>query len=296
MLDEVVRVLVYGVATGAGYALLALGFTLIYGVGRILNLGYTGFYMIGAYMFVLAADTLGLDLLSAIVFAVILTFLLGTATYRVAVQPVEKYPLTVLIVTVALALVFQWSMHFMARIVFGTLGSGEPKPAPTIWPGFMEVLGIRIESQTILAGVASAILVLIVWMFVSKSKIGRAVQAVAQDTEAAALVGVNVSRIKLLTMGLSAALAATYAVFTAPNVEPTIWIAPLIVAFSVTVFGGLGSIQGTVVAALVIGLAENAVVFLVPGGSFLRLAVTLIILVLTLQLRPSGIFGKHIET
>ncbi|MDY7036852.1 MAG: branched-chain amino acid ABC transporter permease, partial [Thermodesulfobacteriota bacterium] len=126
---------------------------------------------------------------------------------------------------------------------------------------------------------------------------GNAIRTVAEDREIANLMGINVTRIYLITMGISIALAGLGGAIVAPiyTVNPLMWMQPLIVVLASVVLGGLGSIKGSIIAAFVLGFAETAVVFLIPDGSFLRGAVSLTIMVVVLQLRPEGLYGVVFE-
>jgi len=138
---------------------------------------------------------------------------------------------------------------------------------------------------------------LAIWLLLTKTKLGIAIRATAQDTEVANLMGINVSRILLIAMGVAAALSAIAGIVVAPLwvVYPYMWMNPLVMIMAIVVLGGLGSIKGSLIGAFIIGLVEAAVVFYLPGGAFLRSAIALLVMVIILVVRPEGLYGVVFE-
>jgi branched-chain amino acid transport system permease protein len=141
------------------------------------------------------------------------------------------------------------------------------------------------------------VVLLCVWAVLSRTKLGIAIRATAQDAEIANLMGINVSRILLITMGIAAALAAVSGIVVAPLwvVYPYMWLSPLVMVMAIVTLGGLGSIKGSVIGAFIIALVETSVVFLIPAGAFLKLAFALLAMVIILVVRPEGLFGVIFE-
>ncbi len=284
MIEEL---LIYGAISGAVYALLALGFTLIYGVAEILNMAHGALYMLGVYMFVALIKYFELDLFPSIMAAAILVGLIGIAVYGL-IRPVIDEALPVLVVTLGATLIIEQ----LAIIQFGA----RDIRVPPILSGTFTILGVKILRERFLAFALSLSLLSILWMFITRSKIGLAMRAVAQDREVGMLMGINTERLYILTIFISGSLAAIAGVLlTRPVVNPFVWQYPLTMSFAIVVLGGLGSIKGSLIGAFIVGYAENALIFLVPGGEYLRGAIALAVMVVVLVLRPAGLFGKRVE-
>ena len=283
------EILVNGAITGGVYALLALGFSLIFGVARIINLAHTAFYMLAAYFIFTLANLLGLDPVPSIILAIVLTTFVGVVTYKLFIERVREHETTVLMITLALALVFQESM----LLIFG----GHFRGVPSFISGYVELLGVRVSNQHLLTfGVVIACLIGI-WMLLSKLKLGIAIRSVAQDREVANLMGIDVGKMCLITTAMAVALAAISGAMVAPIlvVEPRMWMHPLIMVLAIVVLGGLGSLKGSFAAAFILGYTETLVVFLVPMGSFIKSAIALAVMVAVLLIRPEGLFGVAFE-
>ena len=286
-------IIIFGAISGGTLALLALGFTLIYGVSGVVNMAHGAFFMLGAYMF-FAFGPLGflkLDLLPALILATIFVGIVGSIVYRLIIHPVIKEAISLLVITVGVSLIFQ-------QLIL--LGFGPKfKAVPSLVPGFRIIWGVKVINARILAFVVSLVLFIGFWIFIKKSKIGGAMRAAAQDLEVAMLMGINTERLFMLTMALSASLAAIAGIFITASTTgvayPFMWLEPLFTSFAIVILGGLGSVKGTLIGAFIIGYAENTVFYLTPAGSYLKGAVGLTVMVLVLLLRPRGIFGKRIE-
>lgn len=294
MIEEII---VVGSILGAVYALLALGFTLIYGVAGVVNMSHGALFMVGAYMFYgFSAQYAKLEPLPALILAVIVVGIVGSIIYRVIIHPVVDDVLAVMVITVGLVIVFQQWITFPVPYGFGPSHVSIP---PLTGIGVTTILGVVVNYSKLLAvGVSAAVLVG-TWIFITKSKIGRAMRAASQDSEAAMLMGINTERLYMLAMGISASLAAIAGIFIAGGyttvATPQMWIHPLSMSFAIVILGGLGSVKGSVVGAFIISYAENAAAFLVVGGGFLASSVAFAIMVLVLVIRPRGLFGKRVE-
>jgi len=282
-------ILVTGLVNGSAYALLAIGFSLIFGVARIVNVAHTAFYMLAAYCLyaLLVQSGLGVPLSGAL--AVVSVTLLSVICYRLVIEPVRQHEAAVLIATIALALIFQ---ETVLRIFGGSyLG------IPSAIDGVTQVFGIAIPKQRLLILGIAAVLLGATWVLLYRTRIGVAVRATANDLEVANLMGMNVNRVAMATVGISVALAAVAGVSVAPVfvVDPFMWLPPLVTVLATVVLGGLGSIQGSVIGALVIGYVEAITVFALPQGAFLKGAVALTLMVIVLLVRPQGFFGVAFE-
>jgi branched-chain amino acid transport system permease protein len=282
-------ILVTGLVNGSAYALLAIGFSLVFGVARIVNIAHTAFYMLAAYCLYALLVRFGLGVVLSGLLAVVAVTLLSMACYRLVIEPVRQHEAAVLIATIALALIFQ---ETMLRL-FG----GSYRGIPSAIEGEVDVLGLRIAWQRVLILAVAGAALLGTWVLLHRTRLGLAIRATANDLEVANLMGMNVRRVAMLTMATSVALAAIAGVAVAPVfvVDPFMWLAPLVTVLSIVVLGGLGSIKGSVVGAFIIGYVEAITVFALPQGAFLKGAVSLSIMVVVLLVRPEGLFGVAFE-
>jgi len=280
---------VQALVTGGVYALLAVGFSLIFGVARMVNLAHTSFLMLAAYGMFYTTYRLGLDVFTAILMSLVATIIIGLVSYKLFIDRIRAHEVTVMLITLALATIFQESMI----LAFGA----HFREAPTLIPGYVEILAVKVMYQHLLTIAVVAVVLLGMWLLLTKTKLGIAIRATAQDAEIANLMGINVSNILLLAMGIAAALAGIAGIVVAPLwvVYPYMWMSPLVMIMAIVVLGGLGSIKGSLIAAFIIGLVEVAVVFYLPGGSFLRGAIALLVMVIILVVRPEGLYGIVFE-
>ena len=279
-----IDIVIFGTIWGAIYTILALGFTLIFGVARVLNLAYGAIYMVASYLIYSLVSGFRLAAVPAWLIAVAATCVAGVALYRVFIFPLRDSVGRVLIVTAGIAIFLQE----VAVLVYST----EPRYVPTAFPGSLEILGVRVTHQQLLTLVVAVVLVVLLHAFLVRTRLGRELRAVAQDSEMAALMGIPVQRAYLFAMALSTALAAAAGALVAPflTVSPEMGWSPLLVAFTIVVLGGLGSLWGTIVAAFIVAYAEMLTAFLIAPQ--LREAVTFAIMILTLVFRPHGLYGK----
>jgi branched-chain amino acid transport system permease protein len=271
------------------YALLAIGFSLIFGVARIVNIAHTAFYMLAAYCFYTLLVKVQLGFLTAAVISVAGVTALAVLCYRLVIEPVREHEAAVLIATIALALVFQELMLFS----FG----GHYLGIPSTLEGGVRVLGVSIPYQRMLILAVAAAMLVVVWYVLYRTRVGLAIRATANDLEVANLMGMNVHRVAMVTVALSVSLAAVAGVVVAPVfvVDPFMWLAPLVTMLAIVVLGGLGSMKGSLIGALAIGYIEAITVFVLPAGAYLKGAVALAIMVAVLLVRPEGLFGVAFE-
>jgi branched-chain amino acid transport system permease protein len=282
-------ILVYGLMNGAVYAMLAIGFSLIFGAARIINLAHTAFFMLAAYAVLFFGSNLALHPLISIPLSIVVVVVIGVFVYYVFMEPIREHETAVLIVTVAVALVLQETI----LIVFG----GHYRGVSSIVSGYISPMGIRVSYQYLLTlGVVSFSLV-VVWLVLMKTRLGTAIRASAQDREVANLMGMNVARIAAATMAISVGLAAVAGVMVAPlyTLEPHMWLNPLVLVLAIVILGGLGSVKGSFIGAMILAFIEVTVVFLMPGGAFLKVAIALAIMLAILIIRPEGLFGVYME-
>ncbi len=282
-------ILVNGLVFGSIFSVLAVGFSLIFGVARILNLAHTTFYMISAYIILIGTQILHFSLLQSAILAVVVPGILGMIFYKLLFDRVKERETAVVILSIALAMLFQ---EILLLIFAGT-----PRRISPFFPGFLDIANTRVLYQHLTAIVTPGIVLFAIWLLLSKTRLGNAIRAVAQDREIANVMGINVNRIYMITLGISVALAGVAGVIVAPifMVHPLMWVEPIIIVLAAVILGGLGSIKGSIVASFILGFYETAGVFLVPQGSFLKGAVSMSVMVIVLLLRPEGLFGVVFE-
>jgi branched-chain amino acid transport system permease protein len=282
-------ILVTGLVNGGVYALLAIGFSLIFGVARIVNIAHTAFYMLAAYCFYSLLVKVGLGFALSGIVSVAAVTLFSVLCYRLVIEPVREHESAVLIATIALALVFQELMLFS----FG----GHYLGIPSTLDGVVKLAGVSVPYQRLLILVVAALMLVAIWALLYRTRLGLAIRATANDIEVASLMGMNVDRVAMATVAISVALAAIAGVVVAPVyvVDPFMWLAPLVTMLAIVVLGGLGSLKGSLIGALIIGYVEAITVFALPAGAFLKGAVALSIMVLVLLVRPEGLYGVAFE-
>ena len=279
------EILIHGAVSSAIYAMLAVGFTLIFGVARILNLAHGSFYALGAYGAYFFTSHLKLPLFPAALLAIAVVALFGIFVEKVLVRPMRHSQLAVLMITLAVALVVE-------QALFLTFGS-EYRNVPAFVDAKFTIGGVDVGGQRLLALGASITLIALLWLFIQRTRLGSAILAVSQDPEAANYMGIPSDRIFTIVMGLSAALAAAAGILAGPflTVQPTMWLLPIVKAFAIVIVGGLGSIPGSILAALMLGYAETIVGYLI-STSWTEI-VSVLATLLMLVFRPAGIFGKR---
>jgi branched-chain amino acid transport system permease protein len=283
------NILIYGLVSSGVYALLAVGFSLIFGVARIANLSHTAFYMLAAYLIYSLTSSLGLNLYVAIILAIVIVTAVGIISYRLLIARVRQHEATTLIVTIAMAVIIQ-------EAILKGFG-GQPRGVSKLISGSTEIFGVSVLNQQFLTLGVVTLMLLGTWIFLMKTKTGVAIRSTAQDREVANLMGINVSRMEMLTMAISVGLAAIAGALVAPLfvLTPGMWTHPLVMILAAVVLGGLGSIKGSLIGALILGFAENMVVFLAPSGAYLKTSVALAIMLVVILIKPEGLFGVVFE-
>ena len=278
-------ILIYGAVISAIYAMLAVGFTLIFGVARILNLAHGAFYALGAYTAYSLTAIYGVPLLLAAPIAIAFVAAFGVAMERVLVRPLRHSQLAVLMITLAVALMVE-------QILLLTFGS-EARNVPSMVTATLQIGTVDIGGQRLLALVVSIVILTGLWLFMQHTRLGAAILAISQDAEAARYMGIPSDRIYSIVMGLSAGIAAAAGVLVAPfqSVIPSMGLLPLVKAFAIVIVGGLGSIPGSIVGALLLGYTETFIAFQV-SSEWSQIVSVLAVLV-TLVIRPAGFFGKR---
>ena len=279
------EILIVGAVSSAIYAMLAVGFTLIFGVARVLNLAHGSFYALGAYGAYFFTSHLKLPLLPAALLSIALVAGFGIVIERVFIRPMRSSQLAVLMITLAVALVIEQAL----LLTFGS----EYRNVPAFVDAKFTIGGVDIGGARLLALGASVAVIAALWLFIQRTRLGSAILAISQDPVAAEYMGIPSDRIFAIVMGISAALAATAGILAGPflTVQPTMWLLPIVKAFAIVVVGGLGSIPGSILAALMLGYAETIVGYTI--SSAWTEIVSVIATLLMLIFRPAGFFGRR---
>ncbi len=282
-------IIISGIQLSSIYMILAIGFSLILGSARIVFLTYAAFYMLVGYFWYIFNAGLGINLILNAILAVLTTVALGLATYKLCVERIRQHETTVILITLALAFFFEeWIL-----LIFGS----QHRNVPPFIKGYIEILGVKILNQYILTLGVSIVLLVLIWIFLWKTKLGIAIRATSQDREVVNLMGINEKRISMIAVGLGIALASISGVMVAPIylLEPTMWTEPFVMVLAIVVLGGLGSIKGSILGSYILGYAQVFLVYFVPMGTFIRSSVALAAMIIVLLIRPEGMFGVLFE-
>ena len=291
-MDQVIMFLkqvINGVQVGSIYALVALGYTMVYGIVKLLNFAHGDFIMVGAYISLFAMTGAGMPIWLAAIIAVAGCALLGVLTEKIAYKPLRNSPkLSVLITAIAVSLLLE--------NLFLLLFSSSPKPYPNAinFPS-IDVGSIQVSGVTLMTILLSAVSMIALQLFVKKTRMGRAMRAVSEDAQAATLMGVSVNKTISLTFAIGSGLSAIAAVMYCsayPMVEPYMGSMLGLKAFIAAVLGGIGIIPGAMLGGFVIGLIESLTKAYI--SSQLADAMVFGILIVVLLVKPAGIFGKNV--
>jgi branched-chain amino acid transport system permease protein len=297
-LDWFFQQLINGLALGSIYALIALGYTMVYGVLRFINFAHSDVLMLGAFAaFFLAPAVAHLFPLPSYAGAILVTLLaagicaaIGILIELMAYRPLRNRPkLTVLITAIGVSLFIEYTCQHKA--VF----RAETRPFPNLLPQHdYRLAGLAVNSNDIVVPLTTILLLAALWFVVQKTKIGTAMRAVSFNHQAAALMGVSINRVISFTFGLGSALAAIAGVLyalKAPGIEPLMGVQPGLRAFIAAVLGGIGNLPGAALGGLVLGLLETFAGGM-PAISNYRDGIAFAILILILLFKPAGLLGK----
>ena len=277
-----IQVFVNGLMLGLTYVLIASGFSLIYGIMRLLNFAHGEFYMLGAFATYLLCERLGVNYFAAMVLSMIIIAVLGILVYRFFYRPFRDQHDPSLVIALGIAML----IGGLALLVFGE----KDKSISPVFSGVIKVLGATLSMERIVVIIMAVILMAALTFYIKFSKTGQAMRAVAQDREAAALQGIGVDSTFTLCMAISSALAGAAGALLAPLffVNPFLGMHAVLKALVVVVIGGLGSIPGAIAGGLLLGFVESF------GNTFLGDITEIlgfVMVMLVLLFRPQGLFG-----
>lgn len=285
---EWIQQLVNGISLGSIYALIALGYTMVYGIIKLINFAHGDVFMLGAFIGFYAIARWEMNFVLALVVAMVLCAVIGVIIERVAYKRLRNATrIAALITAIGVSLLIEYTVIFFR--------GASPEAYPTVFESSnIEVFGAQISTQSLIILSISLLLMILLQFIVHKTKIGKAMRAVSHDADAARLMGINVDNTISATFAIGSALAGAAGVIFGiyyTRIDPLMGVLPGVKAFIAAVLGGIGSIPGAMVGGLVLGVVETIVSAL--GYSLWRDAAAFVILILILILRPAGIFGKN---
>ena len=284
--------LINGISLGSVYAIIALGYTMVYGIAKMLNFAHGDVIMVGAFAAFTVISTMGGNPIVGILVAVVVCTVLGVVIERVAYRPLRgASPLAVLITAIGVSYLLQ----NVALLIFGS-NSRQFTSVIDIPPLKLAGGQLSISSVTIVTIISSIVIMAVLTAFINKTKMGQAMLAVSEDRGAATLMGIDVNRTIAVTFAIGSALAAIAGVLLCsayPSLTPYTGSMPGIKAFVAAVFGGIGSIPGAMIGGIILGIIENLSKAYI--SSQLADAIVFSVLIIVLLVRPTGILGKKIQ-
>lgn len=282
------QTLISGLSLGSIYALIALGYTMVYGIAKMLNFAHGDIIMVGAYACIFAVSRLHLSPFLGAILSIVICCLLGILVEYLAYRPLRQAsPLAVLITAIGVSYLLQ----NLALLLFGSEQLAYPNVInlPTIKLGAIEIDGKSWGTLLV-----TLLIMLVLHLFISKTKIGKAMRAVSEDKEAAELMGISVNRTITITFAIGSALAAVASIFfgsTYIYIRPTTGAMPGIKAFTAAVFGGIGSIPGAMLGGILLGIIEQLSKAYI--STLMADAIVFAVLIIVLIVKPAGLLGKQ---
>ncbi len=289
-MEQLLQQIVNGISLGSIYALIALGYTMVYGIIKLINFAHCDIYMIGAYVGYVCMAKLGLGFFPSLLASMLVCTLLGVAIEKIAYKPLRNATrIAALITAIGVSLFLEYTTMFFATANVRTYPPMTGFMAKTFKMG-----NVVISAQQILIAIITIILMVLLQLIVKKTRIGKAMRAVSLDKDAAELMGINADSTISFTFALGSALAGAAGILVGVyynSINPLMGVLPGLKAFVAAVFGGIGIIPGAMLGGYLIGIIETFVAGF--GYSMYRDAVVFAILILILILRPAGLLGKN---
>ena len=282
--------LVSGISLGSIYAIIALGYTMVYGIAKMLNFAHGDVIMVGGYISFLAATNLGLPTLLSVLVAMAFCTVLGILIEGLAYRPLRSAPSLAVLIT---AIGVSYFLQNAALLIFGA----NPKAYTPVVSGTLKLFGdqLSISYVSIVTVVCCVVIMLALTAFTGKTRMGKAMRACSEDKGAAQLMGINVNRTISLTFAIGSALAAVAGALLcsfSPTLMPTTGSMPGIKAFTAAVFGGIGSIPGAFIGGILLGVIESL------GRAYISTqlsnSIVFAVLIVVLLVRPAGLLGKYV--
>ena len=289
---EFLSAIIAGISLGSIYALIALGYTMVYGIAKMLNFAHGDVIMVGAFMMFIALTKMGLHPILCIIFGTVICTILGVVIEKLAYKPLRKATSLAVLIT---AIGVSYFLQNAAQLIFG---AGSKTFTSLFGSGNISLFDgqIIISHNTIVTICVSVIIMIGLTLFINKTKTGRAMLAVSEDKGAAQLMGINVNKTISITFAIGSALAAIAGALLCssyPILSPTTGAMPGIKAFTAAVLGGIGSIPGAMIGGILLGVIEN--ISKVYISTQLSDAIVFGILIIILLVKPTGILGKKMN-
>jgi branched-chain amino acid transport system permease protein len=289
-LVEILQQLINGLSLGSVYALIALGYTMVYGIIGLINFAHCDIYMVGAYIGLFASMNLHLPFIPTLLIAMVGSAIAGVLVERIAYKPLRKASnITLLITAMGVSLLLENAFN----AIFG--GAQRSYPHDILTQKTIAIGPVHTDSLHLIILLTSVVLMLLLQLIIYKTKVGKAMRATAADKDAAALMGINVNATVSITFAIGSALAGAAGVLVGVlynSVDPYMGIQPGIKAFTAAVFGGIGLIPGAFIGGLALGVIET---FVTAWYSPLSHAIGFIVLIIILIIKPSGLLGKKVS-
>ncbi|WHY77541.1 branched-chain amino acid ABC transporter permease [Neobacillus sp. WH10] len=290
-MEQFIQQLVNGISLGSIYALIALGYTMVYGIVKLINFAHGDVFMVGAFIGFYSITILDLGFFPALLISMAACAIFGVLIERIAYKPLRNATrIAALITAIGVSLFIEYGTIYIRG------AQPEAYPNNIVPLKSLEIFGVKISGQSIMILAVSIFLMIVLQFIVHKTKIGKAMRAVSHDMDAAKLMGINVNNTISATFAIGSALAGAAGVVFGmyyTKIEPLMGIIPGLKAFVAAVLGGIGIIPGAMAGGLLLGVIEALVS--ATGGSLWRDAVAFIVLILILIFRPAGLFGKNVR-
>ena len=285
---EFISYLISGISLGSVYAIIALGYTMVYGIAKMLNFAHGDVIMVGGYVSLLAMSALGLPWWLGVLLAMAACTVLGVIIEGLAYKPLRAAPSLAVLIT---AIGVSYFLQNAAQLLWGA----SPKSYTPIVGGSVSLGGLTISGISLLTIAMCVVIMVGLTLFTSKSKMGKAMRACSEDKGAAQLMGINVNRTISLTFAIGSALAAIAGVLLCSfntSLMPTTGSMPGIKAFTAAVFGGIGSIPGAFLGGMLLGIIESLSKAYI--STQLANSIVFAVLIMTLLVRPAGLLGRYV--
>ena len=289
MMDLIAN-LISGLSLGSIYALIALGYTMVYGIAKMLNFAHGDIIMVGAFAVITTVSMLGFPPILAIAASIVCCVVLGVCVERIAYKPLRKSPPLAVLIT---AIGVSYFLQSLALLIFGSTQHSFPKviSVPAIQLGSLTIQGNMLVTLAVMV-----VIMIAMSLFISKSRTGKAMRAVSEDRDAAELMGISVNQTITITFAIGSALAAVAGVFygtTYGFIGPYTGSMPGIKAFVAAVFGGIGSMPGAMLGGILLGVIENLAKRYI--STELSDAIVFAVLIIVLMVKPTGLLGKQVN-
>lgn len=286
-MDQFIQSLINGIMLGGFYSVMVLGFSVIWGVMGVINLAHGEFVMLGAYITWVMNKQYGWDPFAALLVVMPIMFIFGYILQRILINRIVERPhLISLLVTFGLGIIIANSV----KLRF----DADPRVTNTVLSGFWRVGGVTFPITKTYILIAALIIMVLLWLFLQRTRVGKSIRAAAQNKEAARMVGIEINKVYALTFGICIALTGAAGMLISPTqaIFPFMGAPLTLKAFAITAMSGLGSIPGALLGGVVLGMVEVFIGTYVPGiGTNLGIISSFVLLVVVLVTRPQGLFG-----